>query len=120
MRRLVFGLAVLGMFAVVQPQAQADDQAVAQRVVETIQQHKKTGALKGFGLDLQVENGVVWVKGEVANAQQHQLLIQQHHRSTRHTRRPEKRRKMGRAAYLHPKTQNIVGIGMHHTCTPGP
>ena len=76
MRRLVFGLAVLGMFAVVQPQAQADDQAVAQRVVETIQQHKKTGALKGFGLDLQVENGVVWVKGEVANAQQHQLLIQ--------------------------------------------
>jgi osmotically-inducible protein OsmY len=64
------------MFAVVQPQAQADDQAVAQRVVETIQQHKKTGALKGFGLDLQVENGVVWVKGEVANAQQHQLLIQ--------------------------------------------
>jgi len=76
MRRLVFGLAVLGMFAVIQPQAQADDQAVAQRVVETIQQHKKTGALKGFGLDLQVENGVVWVKGEVANAQQHQLLIQ--------------------------------------------
>jgi len=76
MRRLVFGLAVLGMFVVVQPQAQADDQAVAQRVVETIQQHKKTGALKGFGLDLQVENGVVWVKGEVANAQQHQLLIQ--------------------------------------------
>jgi osmotically-inducible protein OsmY len=76
MRSLVFGLAVLGMFAVVQPQAQADDQAVAQRVVETIQQHKKTGALKGFGLDLQVENGVVWVKGEVANAQQHQLLIQ--------------------------------------------
>jgi len=76
MRRLVFGLAVLGMFAVVQPQAQADDQAVAQRVVETIQQHKKTGALKGFGLDLQVENGVVWVKGEVANSQQHQLLIQ--------------------------------------------
>jgi osmotically-inducible protein OsmY len=76
MRRLVFGLAVLGMFAVVQPQAQADDQAVAQRVVETIQQHKKSGALKGFGLDLQVENGVVWVKGEVANTQQHQLLIQ--------------------------------------------
>ena len=76
MRSLVFGLAVLGMFAVVQPQAQADDQAVAQRVVETIQQHKKTGALKGFGLDLQVENGVVWVKDEVANAQQHQLLIQ--------------------------------------------
>jgi osmotically-inducible protein OsmY len=64
------------MFVVVQPQAQADDQAVAQRVVETIQQHKKTGALKGFGLDLQVENGVVWVKGEVANAQQHQLLVQ--------------------------------------------
>jgi osmotically-inducible protein OsmY len=76
MRRLVFGLAVLGMFVVVQPHTQADDQAVAQRVVETIQQHKKTGALKGFGLDLQVENGVVWVKGEVANAQQHQLLIQ--------------------------------------------
>ena len=38
MRRLVFGLAVLGMFAVVQPQAQADDQGVAQRVVEPIQQ----------------------------------------------------------------------------------
>ena len=76
MRRLVFGLAVLGMFAVMTPLTQADDQAVAQRVVETIQQHRKTGALKGFGIDLQVEEGVVWIKGEVADSQQHQLLIQ--------------------------------------------
>ena len=39
MRRLVFGLAVLGALLVV-PVLQADDEAVGQRVVQSLQQQK--------------------------------------------------------------------------------
>tara|TARA_Y100001968_G_scaffold161631_1_gene147819 strand:+ start:1766 stop:2869 length:1104 start_codon:yes stop_codon:yes gene_type:complete len=74
MRRLVFGLAVLGALLVV-PALQADDQAVGQRVVQTLQQQKTQGLLKDFSIDLQVENGVVWLKGEVANQQQRDLVL---------------------------------------------
>ena len=74
MRRLVFGLAVLGAFLVV-PAIQADDQAVGQRVVQTLQQQKTQGLLKDFSIDLQVENGVVWLKGEVASQAQRDMVL---------------------------------------------
>lgn len=74
MRRLVFGLAVLGAFLVV-PALQADDQAVGQRVVQTLQQQKTQGLLKDFSIDLQVEDGVVWLKGEVASQAQRDMVL---------------------------------------------
>jgi len=74
MRRLVFGLAVLGALLVV-PAVQADDQAVGQRVVQALQQQKMQGRLKDFSIDLQVENGIVWLKGEVVNQQQRDLVL---------------------------------------------
>jgi len=74
MRRLVFGLAVVGALLVV-PVLQADDEAVGQRVVQTLQQQKTQGALKDFSIDLQVEGGVVWLKGEVASQSQRELVL---------------------------------------------
>ena len=74
MRRLVFGLAVLGALLVV-PVVQADDEAVGQRVVQTLQQQKTQGVLKDFSIDLQVEGGVVWLKGEVASQSQRDLVL---------------------------------------------
>ncbi len=74
MRRLVFGLAVLGALLAV-PMLQADDQAVGQRVVQSLQKQKTQGLLKDFSIDLQVENGVVWLKGEVSNQAQLDLVL---------------------------------------------
>ena len=74
MRRLVFGLAVVGALLVV-PVLQADDEAVGQRVVQTLQQQKTQGVLKDFSIDLQVEQGVVWLKGEVASQSQRELVL---------------------------------------------
>ncbi len=74
MRRLVFGLAVLGTLLMV-PAVQADDQAVGQRVVQALQQQKTQGVLEDFSIDLQVENGVVWLKGEVASQNQRDLVL---------------------------------------------
>src|SRR5206468_8494332 len=58
-------LAVLGTSAV-----QADDQQIAQQIIEKLQAEKKAGALKGFSIDLQVDEGTVWLSGRVANEQQ--------------------------------------------------
>lgn len=70
MRRYVFRLAVLA-FAVMGPMAAyGDDTQIAQQIVQKLQQEKASGSLKGFTIDLQVEEGTVWMTGRVANAQQ--------------------------------------------------
>lgn len=70
MRRYVFRLAVLA-FAVMGPMAAyGNDTQIAQQIVQKLQQEKASGSLKGFTIDLQVEEGTVWMTGRVANAQQ--------------------------------------------------
>jgi hypothetical protein len=58
-------LAVLGTSPV-----RADDQQIAQQIIEKLQAEKKAGALKGFSIDLQVDEGTVWLSGRVTNEQQ--------------------------------------------------
>lgn len=70
MRRYVFRLAVLA-FAVMGPMAAyGNDTQIAQQIVQKLKQEKSSGGLKGFTIDLQVEEGTVWMTGRVANAQQ--------------------------------------------------
>lgn len=86
MRRFLFGSAI--MFATLAPQvaptmrvacaaetARAEDQQIAQDIVQILKRHKDQGQLRGFELDLQVENGVVWLKGHVSTAEQQQLVL---------------------------------------------
>ncbi|WP_425618314.1 BON domain-containing protein [Anatilimnocola sp. NA78] len=73
MRRYVFRFALLAGMTLVPAMAMGDekeDKAIAQSIVQKLQQEKKTGSLKGFNLELQVEEGTVWLSGRVSNPEQ--------------------------------------------------
>jgi osmotically-inducible protein OsmY len=53
----------------------ADDQQIAQQIVQQLQQRKTDGQLTGFGIDLEVESGIVWLKGHVRSAEQQALVL---------------------------------------------
>ena len=65
MRRLLVSLAAVTMIAVMPVLVHANDQTVAKGVVSAIKAQQNSGAIKGFSVDLQVEDGVVWLKGSV-------------------------------------------------------
>jgi hypothetical protein len=69
MRRYVFRLAILSL-AVLGGTVMGNDQEIAQQIIEKLQAEKKAGTLKGFSIDLQVDEGTVWLSGRVANEQQ--------------------------------------------------
>lgn len=74
MRRLVVGLAMT--IASLAPVAvQADDQQIAKDIVTQLQSLKSSGQLKGFGIDLEVDNGTVWLKGYVADEAQRDTVL---------------------------------------------
>jgi hypothetical protein len=70
MRRYVFRLAILSLALLGTGSVRADDQQIAQQIIERLQAEKKAGALKGFSIDLQVDEGTVWLTGRVASEQQ--------------------------------------------------
>jgi osmotically-inducible protein OsmY len=75
MRRLMIGLTLVCMAALIPLWVRADDRQIAQEIIQQLQQHKDTGELKGFGIDLQVEKGIVLIEGRVSTAQQRQLTL---------------------------------------------
>ena len=75
MRRLMIGLTLVGMAALIPLWVRADDRQIAQEIVQQLQKHKDTGELKGFGIDLQVEQGVVRLEGRVSTASQQRLAL---------------------------------------------
>ena len=74
MRRLV-GLAIVGLATLAPNWALGDDQTIAQDILQKLQTEKQEGHLKGFGIDLQVEDGTVILKGNVASKEQQQLVL---------------------------------------------
>jgi hypothetical protein len=70
MRRHVFRLAILSLALLGTSGVQGDDQQIAQQIIEKLQAEKKAGTLKGFSIDLQVDEGTVWLSGRVASEQQ--------------------------------------------------
>src|SRR6476659_4899806 len=70
MRRYVFRLVILSLALLGTSSVRADDQQIAQQIIERLQAEKKAGALKGFSIDLQVDEGTVWLSGRVASDQQ--------------------------------------------------
>ncbi|MDE0737536.1 MAG: BON domain-containing protein, partial [Pirellulaceae bacterium] len=75
MRRLMIGLTLVSMSALIPLWVRADDRQIAQEIVQQLQKHKDTGELKGFGIDLQVEEGVVRLEGRVSTARQQRLAL---------------------------------------------
>jgi hypothetical protein len=73
MRRYVFSFAMLVVASCMPVAASADEQQdkkIAEQVIQRLQAEKEAGRLKGFSIDLQVENGTLWVSGKVTSPEQ--------------------------------------------------
>ena len=75
MRRLLLGLAIASIAALSPCWVHADDQQIAQQIVQQLRQQKADGQLTGFGIDLEVESGIVWLKGHVRSREQQALVL---------------------------------------------
>ena len=75
MRRLGLGFAIATMLLLMPQTGSADDQSIANRIMQGLQTAKQQGQLKGFQLDLKVEEGTAWFSGYVANEQQEALVF---------------------------------------------
>ena len=76
MRRFVVGLA-LGLAMLAAPSwAMAGDQEIADTLVKELKALKSAGQLKQFGIDLEVDHGVVWLKGHVTSESHRRLVLQ--------------------------------------------
>jgi hypothetical protein len=70
MRRYFFGLAMMALAMMAPAIARADDSQIARQIIERLQVEKRAGNLKGFNIDLQVDEGTVWMSGKLASEQQ--------------------------------------------------
>ncbi len=76
MRRFLFGVVIASVTAAMPAWACGGDREIAQTVMAELQQHKAAGNLKGFDIDLKVEDGVVYLTGEVATRAQRAIVEQ--------------------------------------------
>jgi BON domain len=78
MRRFMFGFAMFTIATCMPMAARADqvqDKQIAQQVIQRLQTEKSAGELKGFNLDLQVEEGTLWMSGRVASQEQQDKVL---------------------------------------------
>lgn len=76
MRRFVFGLAILGCAAFAPLAASGDDQQIAEAVMQKLKSEKKAGNLRGFSVELKVDEGTVHMSGRVSTAAQQKLALE--------------------------------------------
>lgn len=74
MRRFLFGVVIASVTAAMPAWAFGGDREIAQTVMAELQQHKAAGELKGFDIDLKVEDGIVYLTGEVASQAQREIV----------------------------------------------
>lgn len=76
MRRFLFGVVIASVATAMPTWAFGGDREIAKAVMAELQQHKAAGNLKGFDLDMQVEDGVVYLNGHVSSRTQRALVAQ--------------------------------------------
>ena len=74
MRRFLLGL-VVAVATLVPNLATANDQEIARQIMSKLQLEQQRGALKGFHVDMRVDQGTVWYEGFVANQAQKDLIL---------------------------------------------
>ncbi|MEL7496443.1 MAG: BON domain-containing protein [Planctomycetota bacterium] len=74
MRRLVLGIAV-AVTSLMPVVGMADDQQIADFIKSRLQAEQQQGNLKGFNVDMRVEQGTVWFKGHVSNPTQEMTIL---------------------------------------------
>lgn len=75
MRRTLFGLAVAAFAAVAPAIVMADDQQIADYVRSRLAMEQQRGNLRGFNVDMRVENGTIWLSGHVSSPEMEQLVL---------------------------------------------
>jgi osmotically-inducible protein OsmY len=76
MRHFFFGLAVFALAAPMPLWAETTDREIAQHIINHLKSQRESGELKGFNLDLQVENGTVYLKGFVSEREQRRKAVE--------------------------------------------
>ena len=74
MRRIVLGIAV-AVTSLMPVMGVADDQQIADYIKSRLQAEQQQGNLRGFNVDMRVENGTVWFKGHVSNPTQEMTIL---------------------------------------------
>ena len=74
MRRLLLGIAV-AVTSLMPVMGVADDQQIADYIKSRLQAEQQQGNLRGFNVDMRVENGTVWFKGHVSNPTQEMTIL---------------------------------------------
>lgn len=70
MRRFFMGMAIASLTAAAPMTAFGGDREIADAIITTLKQQQSSGSLKGFDINLSVEEGVVSIDGAVANSAQ--------------------------------------------------
>lgn len=76
MRRYVFRLTFLALAALGTSVVLGNDQQIAKTIVEKLSAEKKSGNLKGFNIELNVEEGTVWLSGRVSSDDQRTAALE--------------------------------------------
>ena len=76
MRRYVFRLTFLALAALGTSVVLGNDQQIAKTIVEKLSAEKKSGNLKGFNIELNVEEGTVWLSGRVSSDEQRTIALE--------------------------------------------
>ena len=74
MRRLVLGIAV-AVTSLMPSYGVANDQEIADFIKQKLQLEQQQGRLKGFNVDMQVQEGTVSFTGHVSNPQQEMMIL---------------------------------------------
>jgi osmotically-inducible protein OsmY len=75
MRRFFLGLAISSLTASAPVVALGGDREIADNIISTLKSHQSDGSLKGFDIDLSVEDGLVTLVGTVSNAAQAKAVL---------------------------------------------
>src|SRR5688572_4422295 len=75
MRRFFVGLAITAMLGVIPGQARGNDRQISQAIVKKLQAEQKNKNLNGFNIDLEVDEGTVYLKGSVSSDEQEKLTL---------------------------------------------
>lgn len=75
MRRFFVGLAITAMLGMIPSQGRADDRQISQSIVKGLQAEQKNENLRGFDIDLEVDDGDVYLRGTVSSTEQEELAV---------------------------------------------
>lgn len=75
MRRKTFGMMLAALAIFVGSVVNADDEKIANHLYKKLSEAKQQGSLKDFTLDMEVADGVVFLKGRVATKKQKSMVL---------------------------------------------